>query len=304
MEAAMERRSFIQALAAASLASRVPLRAQAAGPGRVTLLHTNDTHSRIEPFEPGSGKLAGRGGIARRATLARWIRQSVPNLLLLDAGDVFQGTPYFNQFKGLVDYRLMSLCGYDAGTLGNHDFDNGVDGLLAALEEARFPILNCNFDTQGAPALGGRLRPWLVKEFPGLKLGLTGVGVAFEGLVSPWNHKGVDWRDPAEALKPVVRHLRERERVDAVVVLSHLGFDRGGQAIDDRNLAQLVPGLDVIIGGHTHTFMDAPLRVAQADGETQVFQVGYAGVNLGRMDLTLRRGGTVACSGMAMPVLA
>jgi 5'-nucleotidase len=298
----MERRSFLQALAAAALAA--PLGAREAGTGRVTLLHTNDTHSRIEPFEPGSGKLAGRGGVARRATLVHRVRQRVPNVLLLDAGDVFQGTPYFNQFKGLVDYRLMSLCGYDAGTLGNHDFDNGVEGLLAALEEARFPILNCNFDAKGAPRLAERLRPWLVKELPGIKVGITGVGVAFEGLVSPWNHVGVDWRDPAQALRPVVRHLREREGVDLVVVLSHLGYDREGQAIDDLNLARMVPGVDLIIGGHTHTFMDAPKRIEREDGVAEIFQVGWAGVNLGQLDVTVRRGVQVACSGRAVPVLA
>jgi 5'-nucleotidase len=265
----------------------------------VTLLHTNDTHSRIVPFGPGNGSLSGRGGIARRATLVRQIRQATPNVLLLDAGDVFQGTPYFNQYKGFLDFKLMSMCGYDAGTLGNHDFDNGVDGLVAAMAEARFPILNCNLDAGGAPALAARLRPWLVKELPGIRVGLTGVCVAFEGLVSRENHAGVVWRDPVQALGPVVQRLRAVERVDLVVLLSHLGYDRQGEAIDDLNLARLVPGLDVIIGGHTHTFLDAPVRV----GATEIFQVGFAGVNLGRMDLAVRNGVKLACSGMAVPVL-
>jgi 5'-nucleotidase len=300
----MERRAFIQGLGTALAASWLPLRAQPAEPGRITLLHTNDTHSRIEPFGPGSGNLAGRGGIARRATLVKRVRQAIPNVLLLDAGDVFQGTPYFNQFKGFVDYQLMSLCGYDAGTLGNHDFDLGVDGLVAAMGEARFPILNCNLDTRNAPHLGARLLPWLVKAFPGVKVGLTGVCVDFRGLVARENHAGVDWRDPVAELKPVVRHLREVERADLVVLLSHLGYDRQGEAIDDLNLARLVPGIDVIIGGHTHTFLDAPRKVANAGGETEVFQVGFAGVNLGRMDLTVRQGQKVAASGMAIPVLA
>lgn len=300
----MERRAFLQGLGTALAASWFPLRAQSAEPGRITLLHTNDTHSRIEPFGPGSGNLAGRGGIARRATLVKRIRQAIPNVLLLDAGDVFQGTPYLNQFKGFVDFKLMSLCGYDAGTLGNHDFDLGVDGLVAAMGEGRFPILNCNLDTRRAPLLGTRLRPWLVKGFPGVKVGLTGVCVDFRGLVARENHAGVDWRDPVAELRPVVRHLREAERVDLVVLLSHLGYDRQGEAIDDLNLARLVPGIDVIIGGHTHTFMDAPRKVPNADGETEIFQVGFAGVNLGRMDLTVRQGLKVAASGMAMPVLA
>ena len=282
----MDRRRFIQAMGTALVASGLPLGAQSAV-ARITLLHTNDTHSRIEPFGPGSGHLTGKGGIARRATLVRRIRQA---------------TPYFNQFKGVVEFKLMSMCGYDAGTLGNHDFDLGVDGLVAALGEARFPILNCNYDAQGAPALASRLRPWLVKDCGGIKVGLTGVGVEFAGLVSAEDHRGVDWRDPVAALKPVVRHLREVERADLVVLLSHLGHDRQGEAIDDLNLARLVPGLDVIIGGHTHTFLDAPVQVANAAGETEVFQVGFAGVNLGRMDLALRGGEKVASSGLSVPV--
>jgi 5'-nucleotidase len=299
----MERRAFIQGLGLALVASRLPIGAAAADAGRITLLHTNDTHSRIEPFGPGSGKLTGLGGIARRATLVRRIRQAIPNVLLLDAGDVFQGTPWFNQFKGFVDFKLMSMCGYDAGTLGNHDFDKGVDGLVAAMAEARFPILNCNLDTRAAPALGARLRPWLVRALPGVKVGLTGVCVDFQGLVARENHIGVDWRDPVAELRPVLRHLREVEKVDLVVLLSHLGFDRQGEAVDDLNLARLVPGIDVIIGGHTHTFLEAPRKVANAAGETEIFQVGFAGVNLGRMDVTVRQGLKVAASGSVLPVL-
>ncbi len=296
----MERRTFLQALGAAAAASRLPLSGQdAPGAGRITLLHTNDTHSRIEPFGPGSGKYTGRGGIARRATLIKQIRATTPNVLVLDAGDVFQGTPYFNEYKGFLDYRLMSMCGYDAGTLGNHDFDNGVDALVAAMAEAKFPFLNCNLDTKGAPALASRLRPYVVRSFPGVKVGITGLIVDFKGLVSAKNHLGVDWRDPVESVKPVIRHLREVEKVDLVVVLSHLGHDLHGYAVDDLHLAKLVPGIDVIIGGHSHTFLDAPVKV----GETEIFQVGFAGVNLGRMDFAVRGGVKMASSGMAVPVL-
>jgi len=153
-------------------------------------------------------------------------------------------------------------------------------------------------------ALAARLRPWLVREFPGVKVGLTGVGVAFEGLVMPRNHRGVTWRDPVAALGPVVAHLREVERVDLVVLLSHLGYDRQGAAVDDLALARLVPGIDAIIGGHTHTFLDAPVRVANDRGETAIFQVGFGGVNLGRMDFVVRDGVKRACSGLPVPVIA
>lgn len=300
----MDRRSFLATLGAASLVP-LALRGQGAqADGRVTLLHTNDTHSRIEPFPAGNGALSGKGGIARRSAMVKQLRRVLGPCLLLDAGDVFQGTPYFNQYKGLLDYELMSLAGYDAGTLGNHDFDNGVEGLLAAMSKARFPFVNCNLDMKGAPKLAARVQPWLVKELPGLKVGITGVIVGFTGLVAPKNHAGVTWRDPAESLRPVVKRLREQEKVDLMVVLSHLGHDMKGHAPDDLSLPGQVPGIDVIIGGHSHTFLEAPVKVKQAEGETIINQVGFGGVNLGRLDFACLRGQARLLGGEAMPVLA
>jgi 5'-nucleotidase len=297
----MDRRSFL-ATSAALAASRLPLRAQDLG-GRITLLHTNDTHSRIEPFGPGMGSLSGRGGMARRATLVKQLRAELGPVLLLDSGDVFQGTPYYNQYKGKLDYRLMSMLGYDAGTLGNHDFDSGVTALLEAMAEATFPFVNCNFDCKGAPDLGKRLRPWLVRDFPGVRVGLTGVGVDFQNLVSPKDHKGVTWRDPYASLRPVVKHLREREKVDLVVVLSHLGHDSKGDRHDDLQMPAAVPGIDVIIGGHSHTFLDEPVRCSTDSGATLIFQVGFGGVNLGRMDLNVVKGVVKSSSGSALSVV-
>ena len=309
----MKRRDFLASLGAATLASQVPLRAGDEGPasGRITLLHTNDTHSRIEPFGPGNGAISGLGGMARRATLVKQLRQQLGPVLLLDAGDTFQGTPYFNRYKGRLDYQLMRMVGYDAGTLGNHDFDNGVGMLVEAMESMEqlkhanppFAFVNCNFDCKGAPALGKRVRPYLIREFPGIKVGITGVGVAFAGLVAPKNHEGIDWRDPYASLKPVVKRLREVEKVDLVVVLSHLGYNLNGTAPDDLRMPGAVAGIDAIIGGHSHTFLEAPTRVPQAQGETLVFQVGFGGVNLGRMDFAVTRGSVRAASGAAMPVL-
>lgn len=304
----MERREFISSLGAAGVLAGLPLRGQAVATepaaGRITLLHTNDTHSRIEPFGPGNGSLSGKGGMARRATLVRQLRKQLGNVLLLDAGDTFQGTPYFNRYKGHLDYKLMSMIGYDAGTLGNHDFDNGVVSLLEAMQDARFDFVNCNFDCKGAPDLEKRLRPYVVKELPGIRVGLTGVGVQFKGLVAPNNHQGVAWVDPEKALKPIIDHLRNVEKVDLVVLISHLGYNMSGDAIDDLTLPRLVPGVDVIIGGHTHTFLTEPTRVSQALGETLVFQVGFAGVNLGRMDLTTVRREVRAASGTPLAVHA
>ena len=305
----MERRRFLASIAAATAASQISLRGAEGSPdsrltSRITLLHTNDTHSHIEPFGPGNGQASGKGGMARRATMVKQFRASIPNLLLLDAGDTFQGTPYFNQYKGKLDFELMSKVGYEASTLGNHDFDNGVEMLLQAMEFAKFPFLNCNFDCKGAPALAKRLTPWMIKEFPGFKVGLTGAGVDFKGLVSPDNHKGVDWRSPDEALKPIIRHLREVEKVDLVVLLSHLGYDLHGDAMDDLHLAKLVPGIDAIISGHSHTFLDQPTKIQQDRGETHIFQVGWGGINLGRMDFTMAKGQVRGASGMPVPVSA
>lgn len=308
----MERRAFLASLGAAAAATRVPLRAEE-GPasGRITLLHTNDTHSRIEPFGPGNGAISGKGGMARRATLVRQLRQQLGSVLLLDAGDTFQGTPYFNRYKGRLDYQLMRMIGYDATTLGNHDFDNGVGMLVEAMESMEqlqhknppFAFLNCNFDCKGAPGLAKRIRPYLIREFPGVRVGITGVGVAFAGLVAPKNHEGITWKDPFESLKPVVKRLREVEKSDLVVVLSHLGYDNRDSAHDDLRMPGQVAGIDAIVGGHSHTFLDAPVKVKQAQGETLVFQVGFGGVNLGRMDFALARGMVKAASGVAMPVL-
>lgn len=312
----MERRDFIAALSAVAAAGSLPLNGAPApaGPasGRVTLLHTNDTHSHIEPFGPGNGALTGRGGVARRATLVKRLRAELGASLLLDAGDVFQGTPYFNEYKGRLDYRLMRMVGYDAGTLGNHDFDNGVDMLVKAMESMErmdhpnppFPFVNCNFDFKGAPGLGKRVRPYLVRDFPGIRVGITGVGVAFAGLVAPRNHEGVTWRDPFESLRPVVKHLREVEKADLVVVLSHLGYQMLDSDFDDLRLPAHVPGVDAVIGGHSHTFLDTPTRVPQTLGETLVFQVGFGGVNLGRMDFAVAGGQPRAASGSSMAVEA
>ena len=312
----MKRRDFLASLSAVAMASQVPLRGTGdpsvpSAAGRITLLHTNDTHSRIEPFGPGNGAISGLGGMARRATLVKQLRQQLGPVLLLDAGDTFQGTPYFNRYKGRLDYQLMRMVGYDAGTLGNHDFDNGVGMLVEAMEAMEqlkhanpaFPFVNCNFDCNGAPALGQRLRPYLVRDFPGLRVGITGVGVAFAGLVAPKNHEGITWRDPYESLKPIVKRLREVEKVDLVVVLSHLGYNLNGTAPDDLRMPGQVAGIDAIIGGHTHTFLDTPTRLPQANGETLVFQVGFGGVNLGRMDFAVSRGMVKSASGAAMPVL-
>ena len=268
--------------------------AAAAAPRRLTILHTNDMHSRIEPFPAGAGEYAGRGGMARRAALIKQIRVQEPHVLLLDSGDIFQGTPYFNFFGGELEYKLMSQMGYDASTLGNHDFDNGLEGLQRQLPHANFPFIIANYDFSQTP-LAGRFQPYKVLERAGLRIGVFGLGIQLKGLVADKGIEGLQYLDPIAKAREMVAQLRGPERCDFIICLSHLGYKytRPGEETkpDDCKLAAQVSGIDLILGGHTHTFLEAPERVAGPDGHhTLINQVGWAGINLGRLDFEFSPG--------------
>jgi 5'-nucleotidase len=264
----------------------------------ITILHTNDTHSQIDPL-PANDKYAGKGGVARRATLVKKIRRENPNTLLIDAGDVLQGTPYFNFFKGEVEYKAMSAIGYDVGTLGNHEFDNGVEALAAALKFANFDLVSTNYDVKGT-ALEGIVKPYVVKTVGGIRIGLFGLGISPVALIAPDNFKGLTYRDPVVAAQDAVKTLRERENCLLVVCMSHLGyFEKPRQGgVSDTVVAAQVDGIDFIASGHTHTFMEQPVIQKQPCGaETMIFQVGKSGIYVGRVDFTFRAGKVVARSG-------
>ncbi len=252
---------------------------------RLVILHTNDTHSRLDPFPADGGPFAGLGGAARRATLIRRIRDANEHVLLVDSGDIFQGTPYFNFFGGEVEFRVMTAMGYDVATLGNHDFDNGVDGLAAMLPEAGFEFVSANYDVS-ASALLGHVRPWTVREFGGLRVGIFGLGIAFEGLVLASLHEGVRYTNPIAAAQLACRELRARGCA-LIVCLSHLGYRYGDpRRPSDRVLGREVPEIDLILGGHTHTFMERAEVFGQGrTGFTLVNQVGWGGMRLGRIDV-------------------
>src|SRR6185369_15782473 len=184
----------------------------------ITILHTNDTHSQIDPLPP-NDRNAGKGGVARRATLVKRVRKENPNTLLVDAGDVLQGTPYFNFYKGEVEYKAMSAIGYDAGTLGNHEFDNGIDSLVAALKFAKFDIVSSNYDVKGT-ALEGLVKRYLVKTVSGIRIGLFGLGISPVSLIDPANFKGVTFIDPITTAREVVNTLRQKEKCALVVCMS------------------------------------------------------------------------------------
>ena len=302
----MNRRKFLTSSAAfGAMAFAVPRHLSAtfftstAPDTVITILHTNDTHSQIDPIASSDRLYPGKGGVARRATLVKRVRNENPNTLLIDAGDVFQGTPYFNFYKGEVEYKAMSEIGYDVGTLGNHEFDNGVEPLAAALRFARFDVVSSNYDVKGTP-LENLVKPYVVRNMAGIRVGLFGLGISPAGLITPANFKGVTYRSPVDAAREMVKLLRNKERCSLVVAMSHLGYylkPREGE-VGDSQVASKVDGIDFIASGHTHTFMKEPVRVKQPCGqETLIFQVGRSGIYVGRVDFTMKKGKVAAATG-------
>lgn len=287
----MKRRSFIKTGVAGGLAAGfggIGLSGCLGTSEQVlTVLHTNDVHSHIDPFPHTHAAFPGMGGAARRASLIRSVREANPNTLLLDAGDIFQGTPYFNFYGGELEFRLMSRMGYDAATLGNHDFDNGLEGLLAQLPYAEFPFLSANYDFTNT-ILDGQVEPYRVFDRGGLRIGVFGLGIRLEGLVDPALYKETIYLNPYEQALDAARRLREEEAADLVICLSHLGYRyRDADRPSDVNLALQTEGIDLIIGGHTHTFMEKAEVYNNRKGlPVVVNQVGCYGINLGRVDFT------------------
>lgn len=285
----MDRRLFLKKSAFTAAAPFVPGAFLAHGNKvHLTILHTNDMHSRIEPIPDDGRRYAGMGGMAGRAALISRIRAEEENVLLLDAGDVFQGTPYFNFFGGELEFKLMSEMKYDAATLGNHDFDNGIEGLYKMLPHARFPFLCANYDFSGN-VLKGRFQPFQIFRKGPLKIGVFGLGIELKGLVNEKLFKGTKYNDPIAIAKEMVQEL-ELKKCDLIVCLSHLGYKYNGKKVSDHTLAEKVNGIDLIIGGHTHTFLDMPVLRKNKDGhETIINQVGWAGIKLGRIDYVFDR---------------
>jgi 5'-nucleotidase len=295
----INRRTFLTTSAAfGATLFAVPRDILSAADTVITILHTNDTHSQIDPL-PANDANAGKGGVARRATLVKRVRKENPNTLLIDAGDVLQGTPYFNFYKGEVEYKAMSAIGYDVGTLGNHEFDNGVEALAAALKFANFDIVSANYDVKGT-VLEQRVKRYVVKTVGGIRVGLFGLGVSPVALITPDNFKGVTYSDPVVAARDVVQKLREEERCALVVGMSHLGYYADGKS-GDTFVASQVDGIDFIASGHSHLFMERPVEQTQPCGaKTLIFQVGKSGINVGRMDFTFRTGKLIGATGRVL----
>ena len=187
----MKRRNFIKQIGVASTLTMVGGLTLPSFRGKqrhITILHTNDTHSQIEPFKPTHHRNPNQGGVARRATLIEQIRTQNKNTLLLDAGDIFQGTPYFNYFGGALEFKLMSMLKYDMATIGNHDFDNAIDGLYKQLPNAKFDFVSANYNFENT-VLDTHVKPYQIIVKDGIKIGIFGLGIELDGLVSKKMYK-------------------------------------------------------------------------------------------------------------------
>nr|WP_322623839.1 metallophosphatase [uncultured Flavobacterium sp.] len=292
----MKRRDFIQKTAAGSalVMSGLSLSSFAEAPEakKLTILHTNDVHSHIDPFPVDDPKFPDKGGVARRASLIEKVRTEERNVLLLDAGDIFQGTPYFNYYGGELEMKLMSMMKYDLGTMGNHDFDNGIDGFYKQLPHAKFDFVSANYDFKNT-VLDGIVKPYKIFEKDGLKIGIFGLGVELQGLVDKKLSKETKYLNPIEISQDMSRILKVEQKCDVVICLSHLGFiyDNEPQKVSDLVLGRTTKNIDLIIGGHTHTFLKKPYIQKNLEGkEVMINQVGCYGVNVGRIDLTFENG--------------
>lgn len=305
----MKRRHFIQqASAATTIIGLGGLGLQsfttASKVTKITVLHTNDVHSHIDPFGPEDGRNANKGGVARRANLIENLRNENPNTLLLDAGDIFQGTPYFNYYGGELEFKLMSMLKYDLATIGNHDFDNGIDGLYAQLPHAKFNFVSANYDFSNT-IMDTRVKPYKIFNKDGIKIGVFGLGIKLDGLVIKRLYKETVYLDPLETAQEMSRILKEDEQCDLIICLSHLGYYYGDEStkISDLLLAKQTKDIDLIIGGHTHTFLPKPTVVKNVEGKNMlVNQVGCYGINLGKIDFYFDSDKTKASKGTSIIV--
>lgn len=262
---------------------------------RLTILHTNDLHSRIEPFPMDGSRNQGKGGAARRATLIERIRREEENVLLFDAGDIFQGTPYFNYFGGEIEMKLMTAMGYDGATIGNHDFDGGIEGLERQLQFAGFPLIISNYDFSDT-VLNGKTHKYKIFRKSGIRIGVFGLGIELENLVPQDLYRNTRYLDPVKTALDFAGFLKNEMECDYVICLSHLGYKYKNDKVSDHVLAQNTRHIDLIIGGHTHTFLNEPTRMANLDGQPVLInQAGWAGIVMGRIDVFFEKGKKSHC---------
>jgi 5'-nucleotidase len=289
---ALSRRKFLKKTAIASTliaASQFPIEAFAeeneSKKRSLTILHTNDVHSRLDPFPMDGGKFQGMGGVVAREKIISRVRKEEENVLLLDSGDIFQGTPYFNFYKGEPEMKVMSMLGYECATLGNHDFDNGIEGLANQLVHAEFPIVNCNYNLTNT-LLTNFVKPYTIIRKGKLKIGILGVGIELKGLVPEKLFGEIIYNDPIENANEIAYFLKHRKKCDYIVCLSHLGFEYKDNKVSDQILAKETENINLILGGHTHTFLEEPYNAKNLKNQEVIInQVGWAGLKLGRINI-------------------
>lgn len=256
------------------------------------VLHSSDTHSRIDPIESKqSVRNANMGGVARKAGFVDQFRKQHPDMLLFDCGDISQGTPYYNMYQGEVEIKAMNLMKYDAMTIGNHEFDFGLDNMARLFKMANFPVICSNYDFEGT-VLEGLVKPYVVIKRNGLKIGLFALCPELEGLVQQSKCEGIVYHKPAAVANRMVMILREQEKCDVVICLSHLGIvpNPGVNEVYDNVVVPQTHGIDLVLGGHTHTFLEKPERVKDADGkEVPIMHIGNNGVYLSETVITLNK---------------
>lgn len=256
---------------------------------RLSVVHTNDMHCHFDPFPETDAEYPGRGGIVRLASIVERYRAENPNMLLLDAGDMFQGTPYFNYFKGDLIVKVMTKMGYDAGTIGNHEFDNGLGDMKSAFQLAGFPIISSNYNFSDT-LLAGSTKDHHILNKGGIKIGIYGLGIELDGLVNKQNFGETRYLDPLETALKMEKMLKQEHSCDLVICLSHLGLAYEHDKISDKTIAPQTRYTDLIVGGHTHTFLGKPLILNNAVGKpVLVNQAGWAALATGKIDFVFDR---------------
>lgn len=250
---------------------------------KIVILHTNDTHSHLEPLPMSDRSNPGQGGVVARKAIIDSVRQVEPNILLIDAGDFVQGTPYFNMFKGRAEVDAMNLMKYDLTVIGNHEFDYGLDTMKMFFERLDCPILCCNYDFSQT-VLKDIVKPYIILNRFGLKIGIIGVSVDPEGLVQKDKYAGMTFSSIIETVNRYAELLKKKEKCDLIICVSHIGYT------DDQVLAAKSEYLDIIIGGHSHTFMKQPDMIKNLLGkEVMVYQAGKYGVNVGKIEVEFEK---------------
>lgn len=257
---------------------------------QLLILHTNDTHSCVIPLNPNLADtmLAGRGGFLRRAAMIDQMRKEDKELLLLDSGDFSQGSPYYTMFKGDVETELMNIMGYDAATIGNHEFDFGLYNMARLFKKVNFPIVCANYDFTGT-VVEGLVKPYVVIKRKGVKIGIFGLSPKLEGLVMASTCAGVKYLDPIKTANDIADKLKNEEKCDVVICLSHLGWDEAG--LNDMEMMAKTRNIDLVLGGHSHSYFQKLNYVRNLDGkEIPNDQNGKHGIFVGKITLTLEKG--------------